>query len=55
MTDAEFMAWQNRVIQLMPCSCTLRWIKDGAEREVVHQCQRCRILVEYTARIVYEE
>jgi len=27
-----------------PCSCTMRWCKDGAEREVVKQCAGCKAI-----------
>jgi len=50
MTDLEFIDAQHRVILNMPCSCSLRWVKDGAEREVVNQCARCRLIAEYFAR-----
>lgn len=30
-----------------PCSCTMKWIKDGAEREVVKMCARCKALDRY--------
>ena len=30
-----------RALKLAPCACTMRWCKDGAEREVVKQCPKC--------------
>ncbi len=52
MTDIEFIDVQHRVIVNMSCACSMRWIKDGAEREIVKQCGRCRVIAEYEARIV---
>jgi hypothetical protein len=37
----------HRVLCLMPCSCTLRWVKDGSEREVIRTCQRCIMINKY--------
>jgi hypothetical protein len=31
-------------LKLTPCACTMRWVKDGAEREVVKQCSRCKAI-----------
>jgi hypothetical protein len=31
-------------LRMMPCACTLRWIHDGAEREVVKMCSRCKAI-----------
>jgi len=47
MTDAELIEAQHRVLLNMPCWCAMRWIKDGAEREVVKECSRCAVLREY--------
>jgi hypothetical protein len=47
MNDIELIDSQHHVILNMPCACTLRWIKDGSEREVVNQCSRCRAIAEY--------
>lgn len=38
-----------RALVNCPCRCTLRWVKDGAEREVVAQCQRCAAVARYEA------
>lgn len=34
-------------LKLCPCSCTMRWCKDGAEMEVVKQCPKCKAIDRY--------
>ena len=36
-----------RALSLTPCFCAMKWVKDGAEREVVKQCPRCRAVERY--------
>lgn len=36
-----------RALKLAPCGCTMRWVKDGAEREVVKQCPMCAAIDRY--------
>lgn len=31
-------------LKMTPCACTMRWCKDGADREVIKQCARCKAM-----------
>jgi hypothetical protein len=53
MTDAEFMAWQHRVITNMAgCTCNLQY-RHGSEPQP--QCEKCRVVAEYIARVTEED
>lgn len=48
MTDAEFMAWQHRVIvNRAGCTCNLQYRHNKS----VEQCERCRVIDEYNRRV----
>jgi hypothetical protein len=52
MTDAEFMAWQHRVITNMAgCTCNLPYKHAKAQP----LCERCRVIDEYNERVKDDE